>query len=170
MAGGYITYDAATTTYELPDEHALALADEDSPVFLGGAFDLMAACWGSEDRILDAFRTGEGVGWHEHHPRLFAGTERFFRPGYRANLTTAWIPSLEGVEAEARGRRPGGRRRVRSRCVGHHHGPGISELPVRGFDYHEGPSTRRGKRAVRPESLTGSNSMSRRPRNTRKRL
>ena len=98
VAGGYILYDPATGTYELPAEHAFALADENSPVFLGGAFDLMAACWDSEDRILNAFRTGEGVGWHEHHPRLFAGTERFFRPGYQANLTAAWIPSLEGVE------------------------------------------------------------------------
>jgi len=98
VAGGYILYDPATGTYELPAEHAFALADENSPVFLGGAFDLMAACWDSEDRILNAFRTGEGVGWHEHHPRLFAGTERFFRPGYKANLTAAWIPSLEGVE------------------------------------------------------------------------
>jgi SAM-dependent methyltransferase len=98
VAGEYITYDPASKSYELPDEHALALANEDSPVFLGGAFDLMAACWGSEDRILGAFRTGEGVGWHEHDPRLFAGTERFFRPGYKANLTAAWIPALEGVE------------------------------------------------------------------------
>ena len=62
VAGGYILYDPATGTYELPAEHAFALADENSPVFLGGAFDLMAACWDSEDRILNAFRTGEGVG------------------------------------------------------------------------------------------------------------
>jgi SAM-dependent methyltransferase len=99
-AGGYVTYDPDTGRYELPDEQAFALADEDSPVFLGGVFDVLGACWAAEDRIIEAFRTGEGVGWHEHHPRLFGGTERFFRPGYKANLTTSWIPSLQGVESK----------------------------------------------------------------------
>jgi 2-polyprenyl-3-methyl-5-hydroxy-6-metoxy-1,4-benzoquinol methylase len=98
VAGGYITYDPARSTYELEEEQAFALADEDSPVFIGGAFDVVGACWAAEEQIAEAFRTGEGMGWHEHHPRLFGGTERFFRPGYRANLTSSWIPALEGVE------------------------------------------------------------------------
>ena len=98
VAGGYIAYDPATGRYELGDEQAFALADEDSPVFLGGVFDVLGACWAAEERITEAFKTGEGVGWHEHHPRLFGGTERFFRPGYKANLTTSWIPALDGVE------------------------------------------------------------------------
>ena len=100
VASGYIEYDAGKKRYTLPDEHAFALADEDSPVFLGGAFDLFGATWAAEDKIADAFQTGNGVGWHEHHPRLFRGTERFFRPGYRANLTSAWIPALKGVEKQ----------------------------------------------------------------------
>jgi SAM-dependent methyltransferase len=100
VASGYIEYDAAKKRYTLPEEHALALADEDSPVFLGGAFDLFGATWAAEDKIADAFQTGKGVGWHEQHPRLFRGTERFFRPGYRANLTAAWIPALKGVEKQ----------------------------------------------------------------------
>lgn len=148
VAGGYITYDPPTTTYELPDEHAFALADEDSPVFLGGAFDLMAACWGSEDRILDAFRTGEGVGWHEHHPRLFAGTERFFRPGYRANLTSAWVPSLEGVQKKLEDG-------ALVADVGCGHGASAIIMAQAypnsrfvGFDYHEASIDTARKRAV----------------------
>jgi SAM-dependent methyltransferase len=99
-AGGYVTYDGDAGTYELSDEAAFALADEGSPMFLGGVFDVLAAVWAAEDKIVDAFRTGKGLGWHEHHPRLFRGTERFFRPGYRTHLTTDWIPALEGVEGK----------------------------------------------------------------------
>jgi SAM-dependent methyltransferase len=99
-ATGYVTYDAKSGRFELPEEHAFVLADEDSPVFLGGAFDLFGASWAAEEKITDAFRTGDGLGWHEHHPRLFSGTERFFRPGYRAHLVGEWIPALSGVEAK----------------------------------------------------------------------
>ena len=99
-AGGFVTYDPAAGTYTLPPEHAMALADENSPVFLAGAFYVVAACLKDEERIADAFRTGKGVGWHEHHPCLFIGTERFFRPNYRANLVSQWIPALAGVEAK----------------------------------------------------------------------
>lgn len=99
-AGGYVTYDADAQTFELLDEQAFALADESSPVFLGGAFQLLASCWNDAELIVEAFKTGKGVGWHEHDHRLFQGTERFFRPGYAGNLTTAWIPALDGVEAK----------------------------------------------------------------------
>lgn len=99
-AGGFITYDAASKTYTLPPEQALALADEMSPVFLPGFFDIVAACVKDEPKVTDAFRTGRGLGWHEHDHCLFAGTERFFRPNYRANLITAWIPALDGTEAK----------------------------------------------------------------------
>jgi SAM-dependent methyltransferase len=97
-AGGYVEYDAESDRYELPDEHAMALADEDSPVYLLGVYDSIASIYADEDRILEAFRSGEGMGWHEHDPRLFRGTERFFRPGYRAHLVAEWIPALEGVQ------------------------------------------------------------------------
>lgn len=99
-AGGFVVYDPAAGTYTLPPEHAMALADENSPVFLAGAFYVVAACLKDEERITDAFRTGKGVGWHEHHPCLFVGTERFFRPNYRANLVSQWIPALGDVEAK----------------------------------------------------------------------
>lgn len=96
-ASGYVTYDSAAETYELPLEHAFALADSDSPVFLGGAWHVLAAMWADADKLADAFRDGKGFGWNQHDKRLFLGTERFFRPGYRANLTATWIPALEGV-------------------------------------------------------------------------
>jgi 2-polyprenyl-3-methyl-5-hydroxy-6-metoxy-1,4-benzoquinol methylase len=97
-AGGYVTHDPERDTYELPDEHALALADEDSPFYVMGGFDVMASVWGDEAKLERSFREGHGFGWDEHDHRLFDGTDRFFRPGYQAFLTTEWIPALEGVE------------------------------------------------------------------------
>jgi SAM-dependent methyltransferase len=97
-AGGYVTYDPETERYTLPDEQALALADESSPFYILGVYDLIASLYADEDRIMESFRSGDGMGWHEHNDRLFRGTERFFRPGYRANLVAEWIPALEGVQ------------------------------------------------------------------------
>lgn len=97
-ASGYVTYDAISATYTLPPEQAVALAMENGPAFLPGAFQIISSCFNDEAKIEDAFRTGKGVGWHEHHHDLFHGTERFFRPGYIANLTSSWIPALEGVQ------------------------------------------------------------------------
>jgi SAM-dependent methyltransferase len=99
-AGGYITYDPASERYTLPDEHALALADEDSPFYVLGAYELIASLYADEERITEAFRTGSGMGWHAHDHRLFRGTERFFRPGYRAHLVGEWIASLDGVQSK----------------------------------------------------------------------
>jgi 2-polyprenyl-3-methyl-5-hydroxy-6-metoxy-1,4-benzoquinol methylase len=96
-ASGYVEYDAATVSFRLPPEQALALADENSPVFIPGAFQLLAAMIKDEPHIAERFRSGEGFGWHEHDSDLFEGTERFFRPGYLANLVEAWLPSLDGV-------------------------------------------------------------------------
>ena len=101
-ASGYVTYDAKAATYTLPPEQALALAVDDSPAFLPGAFQIISSCFHDVDKIEDGFRTGKGVGWHEHHHDLFHGTERFFRPGYAANLVSQWIPALDGVEAKLR--------------------------------------------------------------------
>jgi SAM-dependent methyltransferase len=102
-AGDYVTYDAGTDRFSLTPEQAACLADEQSPTFLPGAFQLAASLYKDEDRLVDAVRTGEGMGWHEHHPDLFQGTDRFFRPGYTANLVDSWIPALDGVEAKLRG-------------------------------------------------------------------
>jgi SAM-dependent methyltransferase len=99
-AGGFVEYDRATLKFTLPNEQAMALADEQSPVFLPGFFQILGACFKDEAKISDAFLTGKGVGWHEHDQSLFAGTERFFRPNYRAHLITEWIPALGDTEAK----------------------------------------------------------------------
>lgn len=99
-AAGYVSYDAATGRYYLSEEQAAALADENSPAFILGGFQAMTAAMKAEPKLAEAFRTGKGLGWHEHDPALFQGTERFFRPGYNANLVNSWIPALDGVDAK----------------------------------------------------------------------
>jgi len=100
-ASGLVDYDGAAR-FELSPEAAMALADEDSPAYVASAYELIAAAYIDEPKVSAAFRTGAGVGWHEHHPCLFHGTERFFRPGYRAHLVASWLPALDGVVAKLR--------------------------------------------------------------------
>src|SRR4051794_15272386 len=99
-AGGYVEYDKASGRYTLPPEQALALAVDDSPAYLPGAHQIVRSVILDEAKIVEAFRTGKGLGWHEHCPDLFQGTERFFRPNYLAHLVSEWIPALERVEAK----------------------------------------------------------------------
>jgi 2-polyprenyl-3-methyl-5-hydroxy-6-metoxy-1,4-benzoquinol methylase len=137
-AGGYVTYDAATGKFHLSAEQAFTMADETSPVFLPGAFQVALAAVKAEEKLAENFKSGAGIGWHEHHHSLFEGTERFFRPGYAANLVAAWIPSLEGVDAKLKN----GARVADVGC-----GLGASTILMAksypksefvGFDYHEG--------------------------------
>ncbi len=138
-AGGFVTYDPGTQRFMLPTEQAMAFADEASPACLLGGFQILASAFRDEAKFLEAFRTGKGIGWHEHDPELFVGTERFFRPGYNANLVPNWIPALEGVEAKLKE----GARVADVGC-----GLGASTIvlaqaypnsSLSGFDYH-GPS------------------------------
>jgi 2-polyprenyl-3-methyl-5-hydroxy-6-metoxy-1,4-benzoquinol methylase len=136
-AGGYVTYDVAARTFTLPDEQAMALAVDDSPYFLPGAFQVAAATVKDEPKLRAAFQSGSGVGWNEHDPDLFAGTERFFRPNYAANLVNSWIPSLDGVEEKLR-------RGATVADVGCGHGSSTilmaqayPQSQFHGFDYHE---------------------------------
>src|SRR5215210_262431 len=99
-AGEYVQYDPSTGRYSLSEEQAFALADEKSPAYLPGAFLLAVSALRAVPQLTEKFRTGEGFGWHEHDRGLFRGTELFFRPGYAANLTSSWIPALDGVEAK----------------------------------------------------------------------
>ena len=135
-ASGYVSYDAGNGRYGLTPEQALVFADADSPAFIVGAFETTIAAGRILPRLTDAFRTGEGVGWHEHHHELFHGIARFFRTGYLANLVQHWIPSLDGVEARLR-------EGIRVADVGCGHG--VSTILMAkaypasqfvGFDYH----------------------------------
>ena len=99
-ASGYVAYNSATGRFVLPDEQAMALAVENSPAFIPGAYQIIASTILDEPKVREAFKTGSGVGWHEHNCNLFEGTERFFRPGYSAHLVAEWIPALDGVQAK----------------------------------------------------------------------
>jgi 2-polyprenyl-3-methyl-5-hydroxy-6-metoxy-1,4-benzoquinol methylase len=97
-AGGYITYNAETRKFSMTEEQALTLANEDGPAYLPGAFELALGSLAAVPRITEAFRSGAGMGWGEHEDRVFHGCEKFFRPGYAANLVSSWIPALDGVQ------------------------------------------------------------------------
>jgi 2-polyprenyl-3-methyl-5-hydroxy-6-metoxy-1,4-benzoquinol methylase len=96
-AGGYITYNSQTQKFGMTEEQALTLANEDGPAYLPGAFELALGSLAAVPRITEAFRSGAGMGWGEHEDRVFHGCEKFFRPGYAANLVSSWIPALDGV-------------------------------------------------------------------------
>lgn len=151
-AGGYVTYGSDTGKFHLTEEQAFALADENSPAFLPGAFQCALAAVKAEERLTECFKSGKGIGWHEHHPELFVGTERFFRPSYAANLVSAWIPSLEGVEEKLK-------RGARVADVGC--GLGASTILMAksypnsefaGFDYH-GKSIETAKQRARENGI-----------------
>jgi SAM-dependent methyltransferase len=97
-AGGYVTYDEKANKFSLSAEQAFSLANEDSPAYIPGAFVLALGSLAAVPRIAESFRTGAGMGWHEHADAVFHGCEKFFRPGYAANLVSSWIPSLTGVK------------------------------------------------------------------------
>jgi SAM-dependent methyltransferase len=136
-AGGYITYDEKSGEFGLTEEQAFALAREDSPAYLPGAFELALGSLAAVPRIVEAFRTGAGMGWHEHADGVFHGCEKFFRPGYAANLVSSWIPVLQGVAEKLEA----GARVADVGC-----GQGASTILMAkafpnsrffGFDYHE---------------------------------
>jgi SAM-dependent methyltransferase len=99
-AGGYVTYDGSKNLFSLSAEQAFTLAQEDSPAYLPGAFELAIGSLAAVPRITESFRTGRGMGWHEHDDGVFHGCEKFFRPGYAANLVSSWIPALDEVQAK----------------------------------------------------------------------
>jgi SAM-dependent methyltransferase len=137
-ASGYIEYDAKTTKFSMLPEQAMALADEDSPVFLGGVGDIVWAAFLDEPKVADAFKTGKGVGWNRRSECLFCGTARFFRTGYKHHLVQEWLPALDGViEKLERG--------AKVADIGCGHGvstrlmaEAFPKSQFYGFDYHEG--------------------------------
>jgi ubiquinone/menaquinone biosynthesis C-methylase UbiE len=147
-AGGYVTYESSTATYSLTEEQAFALTDPDGPIFLPGAFELAVGALKAEARVVDAFRTGKGIGWHEHDDLVFAGCERFFKPGYLANLVPQWLPALDGVVAKLE-------QGARVADLGCGHGASTLLLAdaypsstFQGSDYHQGSIDQARKRAA----------------------
>jgi SAM-dependent methyltransferase len=137
-AGGYVTYDPDGGRYELPPEQAVALTEPDSPAYLPGFFQIALGSVVDSPRIIEAARTGAGVGWHEHVHDVHEGCERFFRPGYNANLIEAWLPALDGVVEKLE-------RGARVADVGCGHGASTILMAQEfgnstfvGFDYHDG--------------------------------
>ncbi len=96
-ASGYIEYDAKTKKFHMTPEQIAVFADENSPVLMTGGFYGLVAVFVDESKISEAFRTGAGISWGDHNECLFCGTEKFFRPSYQAQLTSEWIPALNGV-------------------------------------------------------------------------
>jgi SAM-dependent methyltransferase len=151
-AAGYVDYDPVDECFSLSPEQAMVFANESSPVFMPGFAEVIQSVWRDEPKIAEAFRTGNGVGWHEHDTCLFRGTERFFRPGYAAHLVGAWLPSLNGVVEKLR-------QGARVADVGCGHGASTIIMAKAfpnsqfvGFDYHP-PSVEHAAEAARREGL-----------------
>jgi SAM-dependent methyltransferase len=153
-AGGYVSYDPKSDKWFLSEEQAFTLANEGGPAYLPGAFQLVTAAVKDEPKIREAFRSGKGVGWHEHDSGLFEGTERFFRSGYIGNLTSQWIPALDGVEAKLK-------QGARVADVGCGHGAStilmaqaFPKSQFFGFDYHA-PSIEWARRQAKAAGVDG---------------
>jgi len=147
-AAGWVDYDPAERTYTLPDALVPALADDESPVFVPGAYKVAASVTKVQAALARVFRSGEGFPWPRHNPDLFEGTERFFRPGYLANLVPAWLPALDGVVEKLE-------RGAKVADIGCGHGSSTVILgqtypnsTVVGFDNHAGSIETARKRAA----------------------
>ncbi|SDU54733.1 class I SAM-dependent methyltransferase [Gordonia westfalica] len=100
-AAGYVVLDASSDggidTFTLPAEHAMVLADDDSPAAIVAGFEVAAAVWASVDQLAHAYTTGDGIPWHAHDSRLFTGVERFYGTIYRTSLLAEWVPAVDGL-------------------------------------------------------------------------
>jgi SAM-dependent methyltransferase len=152
-AGGFVTYNPSAGTYTLPEEQAFALTNENSPAYIVGFYQIIAGLYKDQEKIIEVFRTGKGLGWGDHHHYLFEGTERFYKPSYVANLTTSWIPALEGIQEKLQ---KGGAKVADVGC-----GHGVSTIlmakaypnsKIIGFDYHK-PSIERAREQAEKEGL-----------------
>jgi len=152
-AGGYVTFDPQTSKFSLTPEQAFTMADESSPAYLPGAFELAVGSLYAVPRIAESFRTGAGMGWGEHNENVIHGCEKFFKSGYIASLLSAWIPSLEGVKEKLEN----GAKVADVGC-----GKGASTLLMAnafpksqffGFDYHDG-SVEGARSSAQKQGLT----------------
>jgi SAM-dependent methyltransferase len=137
-ASGYVDYDPDGKTFSMQPEQALALANENSPVFLGAFANVVASTFLDEPKISDAFKSGKGVGWNRRSECLFCGTARFFRTGYKHHLVPEWLPALDGVVEKLE-------RGAKVVDIGCGHGVSTRIMAEAfpksrfiGFDYHDG--------------------------------
>lgn len=153
-AGGYITYDEKSNQFSLNEEQAFTMADEDSPAYLPGAFELALGALAAVPRITESFRSGAGMGWNEHNEHVIHGCEKFFRSGYIGNLLSSWIPSLDGIQKKLES----GAKVADVGC-----GKGVSTLLMAkafpnsqfvGFDYHD-QSIQGAQESARKQELSG---------------
>jgi SAM-dependent methyltransferase len=152
-AAGYVDYNPKSKKFKLNPEQACAFADEGGPAFFAGAFEVAQSMWLDEPKVAVAFKSGKGVGWHEHSHCLFRGTERFFRPGYNAHLVSHWIPSLKGAKEKLE-------KGAKVADVGCGHGASTILMALAypkskfyGFDYHA-PSIARAKELAKEAGVT----------------
>ncbi len=152
-AAGYVDYNAKSKKFKLNPEQISAFADEGGPAFFAGAFEVAQSLWLDEPKVAEAFKSGKGVGWHEHSTCLFRGTERFFRPGYNAHLVSQWIPSLKGVKEKLE-------KGATVADVGCGHGASTILMALAypkskfyGFDYHA-PSIARAKQLAKEAGVS----------------
>lgn len=134
-ASGYMEHQDGN--FRLPEEQAMALAIEDSPVYVAGGASVVAALYHDKDKLVAAMRGDGALAWGDHHPCMFSGTEKFFRPGYRAHLVAEWLPALDDVVDKLQ-------RGARVADVGCGHGASTivmaQSFPASnfvGFDYHQ---------------------------------
>ena len=151
-ANGYVDYDPAKESFSLNPEQAMVFAVRDSPVYLAGAYDLVAAMIEGEPKVENSFRTGGGVRWGDSAGCLFCATGAFFRPGYVNNIVQNWLPALDGVEEKLKA----GAKVADVGC-----GVGFSTLLMAeaypasrfiGFDFHE-PSIEEARRHARSHGV-----------------
>src|SRR5262245_31274224 len=152
-AAGYVDYNRKSKKFKLNPEQCAAFADEGGPGFFAGAFDMLQSMWLDEPKVAAAFKSGKGVGWHEHSACLFRGAERFFRPGYNVHLLSHWIPSLRGVKDKLE-------RGAKVADVGCGHGASTILMALAypkskfyGYDYHA-PSIERAKQMAKEAGVS----------------
>ena len=153
-AAGLLAYDAAADAYAITPEASLVLSMEDSPAFMAGGAQSFQAMFDAIPKIIAAFKGNGGVAWGDHHPSLYVGVARFFRPGYRTNLIAEWIPALDGVAAKLDN---GGRIADIGCGFGHSCVVMADAFPnaeVHGFDFHE-PSVVEARRVAADAGLAG---------------
>ena len=153
-AAGYVDYDSKGGKFQLSPEQEMVFANDGGPAYMAGGFEILASAFIDEPKIADSFKSGRGLGWHEHCPCLFSGTERFFRPGYNANLVSTWIPALGDVEEKLKAG-------ISVADIGCGHGASTLLMAraypnsrFTGFDYHA-PSIERARAAASAAGLAG---------------